>query len=69
MEARVTIRRGLEFLLVIPLLVVAADALLKEWPSNLSDAVWWQRLPWVLLAVFWIVILFLVWRERYRRGD
>lgn len=60
------IRRVLEILVVVPLVVVAVDAVLGDWPANVSDAVWWQRLPWALLAIFWIVLLFLLWRERRR---
>lgn len=31
--------------------------------ARLSDAWWWQALPWVLLAGFWILLL-----RRFRGG-
>ena len=35
------------------LLGIAASALL----ARASDALWWQVLPWVLLAAFWAYLL------------
>lgn len=58
------IRRALEFVVIIPLLVLAADVALGDWPSNLSNAVWWQRFPWALLALSWAGLLYWLWRER-----
>jgi hypothetical protein len=37
---------------------------LGGWLSERSDAAWWQTLPWVLLALFWAGIGFLLWRRR-----
>jgi hypothetical protein len=31
--------------------------------ARASDALWWQLLPWALLAAFWVVLLL------RRRGD
>ncbi len=34
--------------------------------SDLSDAAWWQALPWALLALFWTAIGVALWRQRRR---
>jgi hypothetical protein len=35
-----------------------------DWMSARSDALWWQVLPWVLLAVFWAIVGYQLWCRR-----
>lgn len=41
--------------------------LLGDWLDQLSDALWWRAMPWVLLALFWTGIGAALWRERRRK--
>jgi uncharacterized protein YfiM (DUF2279 family) len=43
---------------------IALGPLLGSWLSARSGALWWQVLPWVLLAVLWTGIGLMRWRRR-----
>lgn len=44
-------------------LSVVFGVVVASFLARLSDAWWWQVLPWVLLAIFWILLL-----RRFRGG-
>jgi hypothetical protein len=43
---------------------VALASPLGDWLTARSDALWWQALPWVLLALFWCGIGLMLWQRR-----
>jgi uncharacterized membrane protein YfcA len=48
-------------LVAVTVIGIVAGALL----ARVSDSLWWQVLPWILLAGFWIFLL----RRRHRRPE
>lgn len=41
---------------------------LGRWLDEVSDALWWEALPWALLVLLWVAIGIGVYKER-RGGD
>lgn len=61
--------RRLVLIVLVSIAAAAIGGALGERVSGLSDAAWWEWLPWALLLVFWGVIGFYLWNQRQRRSS
>lgn len=61
--------RRLVLIVLVSIAAAVVGGALGDWISGLSDATWWQWLPWALLLVFWGGVGFYLWNHRQRRSS
>jgi hypothetical protein len=59
--------RRLVSIVVVSIAAVVIGGAIGDRISGLSEAPWWQWLPWALLVVFWGGMGFHLWNRRRRR--
>ena len=52
---------------MVPVVIVAV--MLGNWLSDLSDATWWQTLPWILIGLFWGFLGYQMWQRRKKAAE